>query len=57
MSSLRGQIQELCYAIASDIEHGECFYDQGMFIEFCENLDKMKELSCQYYNENLDEIE
>lgn len=50
--SLRGQLQDLYYAISADIEHGECFYDQEMFKSFCCNLDKMKIIAKQYFEEN-----
>lgn len=55
--SLKGELQDLYYAISADIEHGECFYDKDMFDDFIKNLDKMKETAywCFYENQKEDD--
>lgn len=55
--SLRGQLQDLYYAISADIEHGECFYDEEMFNSFIRTLDEMKSIANQYFDENQSELE
>ena len=50
--SLREQIQELWEDIEGEVHHGECFYDKGMLGGFLGKLDKMKDISVAYYNEN-----
>ena len=53
--SLSGQVKELGYEIANDIDHGECFYDEGMLRSFLANLDKLKDVAVKLYETNHDE--
>lgn len=52
MSTLRQQVRELISEINGDVHHGECFYEKNMLDDFIANLDKMKNLAIEYYNEN-----
>jgi hypothetical protein len=54
---IRQQIIDLANEIDSDVDHGECFYEEDMFKEFIANLDKMKKLAKQYYKQNQKEME
>ncbi|GIN88686.1 hypothetical protein J6TS2_50720 [Heyndrickxia sporothermodurans] len=54
---LRSKIKELGYSINGDIDHGECFYEEDMLAEFCESLDRMKELALEYFASNKKEME
>lgn len=49
---LRREVKELGCEIANDIEHGECFYEESMLKEFLSNLDKLRDLTIQYYKSN-----
>ena len=49
---LRKKIITLGYEITGDIDHGECFYEREMLIDFCSNLDKLKNLAHEYYISN-----
>ncbi|MCM3735581.1 hypothetical protein M3215_07050 [Bacillus cytotoxicus] len=49
---LRQKIIELGYEISGDIDHGECFYELEMLNDFCESLDRMKELALEYWESN-----
>lgn len=50
--NLRSGVHNQMNLIAGDVEHGECFYSQHELDEFLTRLDKMKELSIAYFNEN-----
>lgn len=55
MKDLMHQIMELSLEIDGEIHHGECFYEKKMLDGFIANLDKMKTLALEYYNENQEE--
>lgn len=55
--SLKNEIKELYYSISADIEHGECFYSQRWFDDYCKTLDELKQKSIEYFNENKLEME
>jgi hypothetical protein len=54
---LRKQIMDLSYEISGDIDHGECFYDEDILSDFCESLDRMKDLALDYYKSNREELD
>lgn len=49
MASLREQIKHLVNEIYNEVEHGECFYNDGMYIKFIETLNNLKELTTDYF--------
>jgi hypothetical protein len=50
MKSLYKQIQDLTFQIASEVDHGECFYDAEMLTDFMDSLTTLRDLSVDYYN-------
>jgi hypothetical protein len=57
MESIRQQLEDLACEIDGDVQHGECFYDSKMLVEFMHNLDQMKRLAKKYYHQNKAEME
>lgn len=49
---LRAQVINLGYEISGGIDHAECFYDKEMLEEFCDNLDKLKNVAREYFISN-----
>jgi hypothetical protein len=45
MKTLRQQIYELACEIDGEVQYGECFYEEDMLNNFCNSLDKLKELA------------
>lgn len=50
--SLRDKIYRLIDEIYGEVDHGECFHEQSELEDFVRNLDNLKELAYEYYNEN-----
>lgn len=50
--SLRENVNNQAANIANEVDHGECFYSKKDLDNLLANLDKLKELSIAYYNEN-----
>lgn len=55
--NLRSDINELSNEIATEINHGECFYDEEEYEEFIRKLDRLRTLSGIYYTENQEDNE
>lgn len=54
--SLREDVDNLWVSIDGDIEHGECFYDKDMLNDFLKDLDKLKKIAIEYFEENQKEL-
>lgn len=50
--SLREDVNNQAANIANEVDHGECFYSKKELYSLLDKLDKLKELSIAYYNEN-----
>jgi adenylate kinase len=57
MKTLRQRVFELACEIDGEVQYGECFYEEDMLNNFCNSLDKMKELAREYYKEIQSEMD
>lgn len=57
MANLRSELEELANEVSASIDHGECFYEYDMLIEFIETLETIKRLSINHFNEIKKEFE
>lgn len=53
---LRNEIDILVNGICANIDHGECLYDIKMFTELLIDLDKLRGLVKEKFNENQEEL-
>ena len=54
-AKLRSKLNDLACEIVNEVDHGECFYDYEMLIEFFDKLDALKQSAIIYYESNREE--